>query len=109
MCLACELDALWYAEWERLAAEGVNVPGSADVPPAVPGEPAVPGNAGPSPALSTAPGGMEGGAASAALTAWMGEDAERAGGTPAFPDPAVPASPARPGAPRSGFRCEETE
>jgi hypothetical protein len=22
MCLACELDALWYAEWDRLAAEG---------------------------------------------------------------------------------------
>lgn len=22
MCLACELDALWYAEWERLASAG---------------------------------------------------------------------------------------
>lgn len=22
MCLACEMDALWYAEWDRLAAEG---------------------------------------------------------------------------------------
>jgi hypothetical protein len=39
MCLACELDALWYAEWDRLAAEGAAAAGSsgtAGVQPAVP-------------------------------------------------------------------------
>jgi hypothetical protein len=34
MCLACELEALWYAESERLAAEG-----KAGVTPAPAGEP----------------------------------------------------------------------
>lgn len=31
MCLACDLDALWYAEWERLAVEGAGAPGAAGV------------------------------------------------------------------------------
>jgi hypothetical protein len=35
MCLACELDALWYAEWEPLAAAG-----SAGVLPVLPEDPA---------------------------------------------------------------------
>jgi hypothetical protein len=126
MCLACELDALWYAEWDRLAAEGANLPGIAGVPPAEPAVPAntvpantfpgtaVPGTAGVPPAFSVAPSGVEGGAASAALMAWTREEAEGAGGTPAVPESvnepaAVPARPARPGALRSGFRCEETE
>jgi hypothetical protein len=125
MCLACELDALWYAEWERLAADGANLPGTAGVPPAVPGEPvSAPGSAlgaaGVSPAVFDAPGGVEGGAASAALTAWIRGETESAGGTSevaatstvpgnAGATSAVPGRPARPGAPRSGFRCEETE
>jgi hypothetical protein len=38
MCLACELDALWYAEQDRLVAEGAadaGSPGTAGVPPGV--------------------------------------------------------------------------
>jgi hypothetical protein len=37
MCLACELDALWYADWEQQSAAGAA--GSAGVPPALSGEP----------------------------------------------------------------------
>jgi hypothetical protein len=59
MCLACELDALWYAEWER--------PGSA-------GSAGVPGTAGVLPTLSEDPAGAEGG------------EAKGAGETPAVPD-----------------------
>jgi hypothetical protein len=29
MCLACELDALWYAEREQLAGEGADASGAA--------------------------------------------------------------------------------
>lgn len=36
MCLACELDEIWYAEWERLAAPA----GSAGVSAAVSEDPA---------------------------------------------------------------------
>jgi hypothetical protein len=51
MCLACELDALWYAEWER---------------PASAGSAGVPGAAGISPALSEGPAGVESGEAKGA-------------------------------------------
>jgi hypothetical protein len=41
MCLACELDVLWYAEWERLTAAGsTGAAGTAGVSPALPEEPA---------------------------------------------------------------------
>jgi hypothetical protein len=42
MCLACELDALWYAECERLAAEGAGVAAAVSVAPAVSHQPAGP-------------------------------------------------------------------
>jgi hypothetical protein len=35
MCLACELDALWYGDWEQQAAAGA----AGGVPPALSGEP----------------------------------------------------------------------
>jgi hypothetical protein len=38
MCLACEMDALWYAEWERLAAQGAAASATVGVTPAVPEE-----------------------------------------------------------------------
>jgi hypothetical protein len=59
MCLACELDALWYAEWERLT--GAGSAGAA-------------GTAGVSPALSEDPADAEGG------------ETKGAGETPAVPD-----------------------
>jgi hypothetical protein len=99
MCLACELDALWYAEWDRLAAEGAGAAGNAGIPPAFPGE----------------PGGTEGVDVENAVetfaslsSLFVGErdgplaqvfvEAKRAGGTPA-----------RPAAARPDFYCEETE
>jgi hypothetical protein len=85
MCLACELDALWYAEWERLAAEGANAAGagSAGVPPALEGEPASIDNE---------------------ANAQAGGEAANAGGTPA-----LPGVPEKPAAPRSRFFCGEAE
>jgi hypothetical protein len=66
MCLACELDALWYAEGER---------------PASAGSAGIPGTAGVSPALSKDPAGAESG------------EAKGAGETPAVPDGTAPRSP----------------
>jgi hypothetical protein len=86
MCLACELDALWYAEWERLGAAGAAV--TAGGPPAVvqpADDPAIAGAAAARPPSSSPP---------AAGAAEM---------------PADPDQPARPPALRSGFFCEEAE
>jgi hypothetical protein len=96
MCLACELDALWYAEWERLAAEGAGAPGSVD-----PGSVA-PGTAGVPPALAEDQAGAEAGGSIplSQIREWVAGAGET---------PAVPAKRARPAAPRSGFLCEETE
>lgn len=76
MCLACELDALWYAEWDRLAAEGATAARTA-------GAPSV-----------------------------LADDAERRAPTESeemAPSPPSLKDDAGPAAPRSGFRCEETE
>jgi hypothetical protein len=103
MCLACELDALWYAEWERLAAEGAGLPGNAGIPSALPGDPGGAASVVSENAVellvassSSLFGGERGGPLAQAF-----EEARRAGGTPAVPG--------RPAAPRSGFLCEETE
>jgi hypothetical protein len=85
MCLACELDALWYAEWDRLAAEGAAR--SADAPPALSEE---------SPRTADI---MEGAEESSPAQA-VGQ-AAAAGGVPA-----VPGSPLRAA---TRFRCEEAE
>jgi hypothetical protein len=87
MCLACELDALWYAEWDRLAAEGAAR--SAGAPSALSEE---------SPGTAEITEGAED--SSPAQTAGA---AEIAGETPA--DSGSPLL--RPAASR--FRCEETE
>jgi hypothetical protein len=95
MCLACELDALWYAEWDPLAAEGAGAAGNASIPPAVPGEPGrtesveVENAVETFASLSSLFGGETGGPPARVFV-----EAKRAGGTPA---------------PRSGFYCEETE
>jgi hypothetical protein len=98
MCLACELDALWYAEWERLAAEGANTagpPGTADGQVGAGGGSGLPqseirewveGAAGETPAVLAA-----------------------GGGAPAVADSETPAVPMKPAAPRSRFSCEEAE
>jgi hypothetical protein len=105
MCLACELDVLWYAEWDRLAAEGAGAAGNAGIPPARPGELGGTDSVEVENAVETfAPlsspfGGERGG-----TLAQVFVEAKRAGGTPA-----APGTPARPAAPRSGFSCEETE
>jgi hypothetical protein len=105
MCLACELDALWYAEWDRPAAEGAGAAGNAAIPPAVPGEPggtesvevenAVETFASPSSHFRDERGGP---------LAQVFVAAKRAGGAPA-----IQGTPARPAAALSGFYCEETE
>ncbi len=89
MCLACELDAMWYAEWERLTAERANAPTAAGVPSAPSGEPV------------SAPGTI---AESGAPMVWNRDETESADGTAA----AAPPKPTRPGV-SSGFRCEEAE
>jgi hypothetical protein len=66
MCLACELDALWYAEWER---------------PAPAGSARISGTVGVSPAVSKDPDGAESGEAKGACE------------TPAVPDGTAPRSP----------------
>jgi hypothetical protein len=100
MCLACELDALWYAEFERLAAEGAGVAGTACIPPAL-----SVGSAGVPPALAEEPVGAESGESAASPRAQTCEEAEDAGGTPAVPGAGgTPALRARP-----RFLCEETE
>jgi hypothetical protein len=80
MCLACEMDVLWFAEIEATAL------GTAGVPPALKDRPAslAPGSlkeAGETPAVPAAVPGLRG---------LRGE--VKTGGTPAVP----------------GFRCEET-
>ncbi len=107
MCLACELDALWYAERDRLAAEGAGGAGNAGIPPAVPGEPGDAENVDVENAVETfAPlsplfgfGGERGGPLAQVFV-----EAKGAGGTSA-----APGTPTRPAAPRSGFYCEEME
>jgi hypothetical protein len=83
MCLACELDALWYAEWDRLAAEGATAARTAGAPPAL---------------ADDAAGAERGALAESEETA-----AAAASPSSSLKDDAGPA------APRSGFRCEETE
>jgi hypothetical protein len=85
MCLACELDALWYAEWDRLAAEGAAR--SAGVPPAFSEE--SPGTAEIIDGAGDSPPAQDGG------------EAATAGATTAVPGSTLRA-PAR-------FRCEEAE
>jgi len=85
MCLACELDVLWYAEWDRLAAEGAAR--SAGVPPALSEE---------SPGTAEI---MEG--AGDSSPAQAGGEAATAGGTPAVPGSDLRAA--------TRFRCEEAE
>jgi hypothetical protein len=85
MCLACELDALWYAEWERLAAEGPTAAGS-------------PGTAGDPPALSGDAGLPP--ASGESIENEVPARGEATGGTPEVPGLAVP---------RPRFRCEEAE
>jgi hypothetical protein len=85
MCLACEMDALWFAEMEELAH--ATPPGSAGVPPALESSSA-------SAALGTFEGAGETPALQDSSTCPMSNSFERAGGTPA-----VPGSP---------FLCEET-
>jgi hypothetical protein len=107
MCLACELDALWYAERDRQAAEGAGGAGNAGIPPAVPGEPGDTENVDVENAVETfaslSPlfgfGGERGGPLAQVFV-----ETQRAGGRPA-----APGTPARPAALRSGFCCEETE
>jgi hypothetical protein len=82
MCLACELDALWYGEWERLAADGAAATGG--VPPAGAQEADHPGTA----------------AAAAARLPWSPPPAASAA--------EMPANPVKP-ALGCGFWCEETE
>ena len=85
MCLACELDALWYAEWDRLAAEGAAR--SAGAPPELSEE---------SPATAEI---IEG--AGDSPPAQAGREAATAGGTPAVPGSELQAA--------TRFRCEEAE
>jgi hypothetical protein len=105
MCLACELDALWYAEWDRLAAKGASAAGHAGITPAVAGEPGgtesveVENVVETFASLSSLFEGEWGGPLAQVFV-----EAKRAGETPV-----VPPMPARPAAPRSGFYCEETE
>jgi hypothetical protein len=84
MCLACELDALWYAEWEQQAAGSAGAAGTAGVPPA----------------LAEEPRRTEIDGAEAAPQVHTGGEAASAGGTPAVPGKPVP---------RSRFLCEEAE
>jgi hypothetical protein len=109
MCLACELDALWYAEWEQLAAEGAGAagaadPGTAGVPPALPGQAGAESVEAEGAVETFAPPSSLSGSETGGALAEVFAEAKRAGGTPA-----VSGSPARPAAPRSGFLCEETE
>jgi hypothetical protein len=80
MCLACELDALWYAEWDRLAAEGANAARTAGAPSAL---------------------------ADDAERRALAEGEETAATAPSPPSSLK--DDAGPAAPGSGFRCEETE
>jgi hypothetical protein len=79
MCLACELDALWYAEWERLGTAAT---------------------AGPPPAVAQEADHPETAGAAAARQPPSSPQAARAAEMPA--DPVKPAH-------RSGFFCEETQ
>jgi hypothetical protein len=105
MCLACELDVLWYAEWDRVAAEGAGAAGDAGIPPAVPGEPGGTERIEVENVVETlaSPSSLFGGERGGPL-AQVFVEARRAGETPA-----APGAPVRPAAPRSGFFCEETE
>lgn len=99
MCLACELDALWYAEWDRLAAEGAIVPGTAGIPqPDDAAGPAEAEDADRGDAAFSPPASLEDetGMPQRQVREWV-EDA------------GTPTAPRRPAAPRSGFLCEETE
>lgn len=99
MCLACELDALWYAEWERLATEGAIVAGTAGVPQsddatgAAGAADADCGDAAFSPPASLE---EETGVPQRQIREWV-EGAE------------TPTARRRPAAPPTGFLCEETE
>jgi hypothetical protein len=95
MCLACEMDALWYAEWERLAAEGAAVPAASEDAAGAEG-PALTESAEAS-ATALPPPASLGGAGSLPQSQ-LRKRAEETG-----------APPARAAAPRSGFHCEETE
>ncbi len=88
MCLACEWDALWYAEMERAASEGAG--GTAAAPPAA--------------AADRGDADAAGGA--------RGE--EEAAGPPGEDTRVAPAggrggTGTRPAAPRGRFFCEEAE
>ena len=99
MCLACELDALWYAEWERLATEGAIVPRTPgvlqpdDAAGAAGAADADRGDAALSPPASLE---EETGMPQREIREWVEGE-----GTPTVPR--------RPTAPRAGFLCEETE
>jgi hypothetical protein len=99
MCLACELDALWYAEWDQLAAEGAGAAGNAGIPPARPGELSGTDSVEVENAVETfaPPSSLFWGERGGPL-ARVFVETKRAGG-----------SPAAPAAPRPGFSCEETE
>jgi hypothetical protein len=93
MCLACELDALWYADWEQQAAAGAV--GSAGITPALSGDPGgmetvEAAKVGEPPAAPPASFGGEGAGPQARFV----ETAKRPGGAPAL---------------RSRFLCEEAE
>ncbi len=97
MCLACELDALWYAEWERLATEGAIVPGTPGVP--------QPDDAAGAAVAADADRGAEALSPPTSLEEETSmpqreirEWVEGAG---------TPSAPRRPAAPRAGFLCEE--
>jgi hypothetical protein len=92
MCLACELDALWYAEWERLANDGAIVPG----PPGVPQPDDAAGAADADRGAAALSLEEETGMPQREMREWV----EGAG---------APTAPRRPAAPRAGFLCEETE
>jgi len=92
MCLACELDALWYADWEQQATAGAA--GSAGVPPSLSGE----------------PDGMESAAAMTAGETLASHPSVEAAG----PQARFVAAGKRPGGTpalrtASRFRCEEAE
>jgi hypothetical protein len=117
MCLACELDALWYAEWEQQAAEGADAAetgkrGTAGVPPAL--SEALARSPVESPAENNPaanPGGAEFEGAGAPSQAQAREDAEKASEmltVPGFPAPGrAGGTPAL--QPRPRFLCEEIE
>jgi hypothetical protein len=99
MCLACELDALWYAEWERLATEGATVPGTAGV--------SQPDDAAGAAEVADADCGDAAFSSPASLEART--DMPQRQIREWVDDAGMPTAPQRPAAPRSGFLCEETE